>query len=76
MTKNGDFGQNRQGQLQMPVESREPIMHSGFFRLKRSFIIVEQKKLHIECYLWQPSSQKFPSNHGKMVRKFAVAGWV
>jgi hypothetical protein len=48
------------GQLQMPVESREPIIHSVFFRFKRSFIIVEQKKLQIECYLWQPSSQKIP----------------
>jgi hypothetical protein len=44
----------------MPGESREPIMHTGFFRLKRSFIIVEQIKLHIECYLWQPPSQKIP----------------
>jgi len=44
----------------MPVESLEPIMHSEFFRLKRSFIIGEQKKIHIECYLWQPSSQIIP----------------
>ncbi len=28
----------------MPVESREPIMHSGFFRLKHLCIIAEQKK--------------------------------
>jgi hypothetical protein len=46
------------GELQMAAESREPIMHSGFFRLKRSFIIAEQKKLHIEGFLWQPSPQK------------------
>ena len=32
------------GQLQMSVESREPIMHSGFFRLKHSPTIAEQKK--------------------------------
>jgi hypothetical protein len=32
------------GQLQMAVESREPIMHSGFFRLKHTYIIDEQKK--------------------------------
>jgi hypothetical protein len=31
------------GQLQMPVESREPIMHSDFFRLKHTYIIAEQK---------------------------------
>ncbi len=47
------------GQLQMPVETREPIMHSGFFRLKRSFIMAE-KKLHMEGFLWRPSSQKIP----------------
>ena len=45
------------GQLQMPVESREPIMHSGFFRLKHTYIIAEQKKLHMEGFLWQPSPQ-------------------
>jgi hypothetical protein len=28
----------------MGVESREPIMHLGFFRLKHSFTIAEQKK--------------------------------
>ncbi len=32
------------GQLQMGVESREPMIHSGFFRLKRTFIISKQKK--------------------------------
>ena len=31
-------------QLQMPVESREPINDSGFFRLKHTYIIAEQKK--------------------------------
>ena len=46
------------GQLQMGVESREPIMHSGFFRLKHSDTIAEQKKLHLEDFLWQPSSKK------------------
>jgi hypothetical protein len=45
------------GQLQMPVESQQPIMHSGFFRLKHTYIIAEQKKLHMEDFLWQPSSQ-------------------
>jgi hypothetical protein len=48
------------GQLQMSVESREPIMHSGFFHLKHSLTIAEQKKLHKEGFLWQPSSQKNP----------------
>ena len=45
------------GQLQMPVESREPINDSGFFRLKHTSIIAEQKKLHMEGFLWQPSPQ-------------------
>ena len=45
------------GQLQMAVESREPIMHSGFFRLKHTYIIAEQKKLNMESFLWQPSTQ-------------------
>ncbi len=32
MTKNGAFSKNRQkGQLQLPVESRKPIINSGFF---------------------------------------------
>ena len=48
------------GQLQMPVESREPILHSVFFCLKHTYIIGEQKKLHMEGVLWQPSSQKIP----------------
>ena len=45
------------GQLQMPVESREPIMHSGFFRLKHTYIIAEQKKLHMEGFCRGLSSQ-------------------
>jgi len=64
------------GKLQMAVESREPIMHSGFFRLKRSFIIAEQKKLHMEGFCRGYPLNKFPSDHGKMVTKFAVTGWV
>jgi hypothetical protein len=32
----------------MNVESRGPIMHSGFFCLKHSYPIAEQEKLHIE----------------------------
>ncbi len=46
------------GQLQMPVESREPIMHSGFFRLKHTYIIAEQKKLHMEDFCRGLSLQK------------------
>ena len=48
------------GQLQMSVESREPIMHSGFFRLKHTYIIGKQKKLYIKGFLWQLSSKKIP----------------
>ena len=45
------------GQLQMPVESREPIMHSGFFRLKHTYIIAEQKKVPMEGFCQGLSSQ-------------------
>jgi hypothetical protein len=48
------------GQLQMEVESREPTMHSGYFCLKHSVAIAEQKKLHIEGFLWQLSFKKNP----------------
>ena len=64
------------GQLLMPVESREPIMHSGFFCLKHTYIIAEQKN-----FIWKVSAgdypfNKFPNDHSEMVAKFAVAGWV
>jgi len=37
------------GQLQMPVESQQPIMHSGFFRLKHTYIIADlQPEFHGE----------------------------
>jgi hypothetical protein len=45
------------GQLQMAVESRVAIMHSGFICLKHTYIIAEQKKLHMKGFLWQPSLQ-------------------
>ncbi len=48
------------GQHQMPVESREPINDSGFFRLKHTYIIAEQKKLHMEGFCRGPSPQKIP----------------
>ena len=48
------------GQLQMPVESREPINDSGFFRLKHRCIIGEQIKLHMEGFCRGPSPQKIP----------------
>ena len=64
------------GQLQMPVESREPIMHSGFFCLKQTYIIAEQKKLHMEDFCRGLSHKKFSSDHSKMFTKFAIAGWV
>ena len=48
------------GQLQMGVETREPIMHSVFFRLKHTYIIGEQKKLYMEGFCLGLSSQKIP----------------
>jgi hypothetical protein len=59
----------------MGVESQEPIMHSGFFRLKHSATIAEQKN-HTEGLLWQPSSKKSQSYHGGMVTRYAAAGRV
>jgi hypothetical protein len=35
------------GQLQMAVESRESINDAGFFRSKHTYIIAEQKQLHM-----------------------------
>ena len=45
------------GQLQMPVESREPKIHSSLFRLKHTYIIAEQKKVHMEGFCRGLSSQ-------------------
>jgi hypothetical protein len=47
-------------QLQMGVESREPVMRSAFFRLKHLVAIAEQKQLHFEGFLWPLSSKKNP----------------
>jgi hypothetical protein len=58
----------------MPVESREPINDSGFFRLKHTYIIAEQKKLHMEGFCRGPSPQNIPSDHSEMVTKSALAG--
>jgi hypothetical protein len=64
------------GQLQMVVESREPIMHSGFFCLKHTYIIAEQKNFIYNVSYGSHPHNKFPSDHGKMVTKSAVAEWV
>ena len=45
------------GQLQMPVESRKPTNNSGFFRLKHTYIIGEQKKVPMEGFCRGLSSQ-------------------
>jgi hypothetical protein len=53
------------------------IIHSGFFRLKYSLTIAEQKKLHKDGFLWRPSfKKKIPSDHGDMVTRYAGAGRV
>jgi hypothetical protein len=64
------------GHFQMPVESREPINDSGFFRLKHTYILAEQKNS-----IWKVSAEKhphkkFPSDHREIVTKFAVTEWV
>jgi hypothetical protein len=48
------------GQLQIGVESREPMMLSGFFRLKHSYTIAEQKKFQVKGFILQPSCKKIP----------------
>jgi hypothetical protein len=80
MTKNSDFGHNRKNRSTSNA-CRIAGAHNAFsfFCLKNTYIIVEQKKLQ-ECqnvvtYSSHPH-KKFPSNHSKMVTKFAVAGWV
>ena len=47
-----------------------------FFYLKRSVTIVEQKKLHKEGFLWQPSPIKIASDHGDMITRDAGAAKV
>ena len=62
-------------QLQIGVESREPTNDSGFFHLKHSDTIAEQKKLHFEDFCRVPSSKKkIPSDHGNMVTRYNAAG--
>jgi hypothetical protein len=60
------------GQLQMGVETREPIMISGFFRLKHSVTIAEQKKLHMESFCRGLSSLKIPKGPSIHPLKFSV----
>ncbi len=65
----------KKGQLQMAIESREPILHSGFFRLKHLYTLGEQKKLHMGVSAGGYLLNKFPSDHGKKITKYAGAGW-
>jgi hypothetical protein len=60
----------------MDVESREPIIHSGFFRLKYSYTIVEQKKLHIEglAPIAAILLKKIPTDLDDMVTRYTGAG--
>jgi hypothetical protein len=64
------------GQLQMSVESREPIMHSGFFRLKHSFTIVESKNSIKKVSAGDHPLKKIPSDHDLLVTMYAGAGRV
>ncbi len=60
MTKNGDFSQNRQN-WSTSNACRIAGTHNAFrFFLLKTYIYGEQKKLHIECFLWRPFSQKIP----------------
>jgi hypothetical protein len=51
----------------MSVELLEPIIHSGFFLLKHSFTIAEQKKHHLNSDLQGISSKKITSDRDDMV---------
>jgi hypothetical protein len=53
------------GQLQMGVESWEPIMHSGYFRLK-----------HSETNAGDHPLKKIPSDHDHLSTRYAGAGRV
>ena len=64
------------GKLQMPVDSREPINDTCFFRLKHTYIIAEQKKSIWKVSAGDHPHKKFPSEHSKMVTKYAGAGRV
>jgi hypothetical protein len=64
------------GQLQMDVESRGPIMHSGFFRLKHSVNTLNKKN-----FIWKVSAGGYPlkkilSDHDDIVTRDAGAGRV
>jgi hypothetical protein len=55
------------GQLQMDAESREPILHSGFFRLIVQFLLLNKKNS-----IWKVSARnrplkKIPSDLGDIV---------
>jgi hypothetical protein len=49
------------GQLQMPVESQQPIMHSDFFRLKHTYFIAEQKN-----FIWKISAGAIPTKNSQV----------
>jgi hypothetical protein len=57
MTKNGDFGQNRSTSKGCRIMGTQNAFRF-FFCLKHSVTIAEQKKLHIEGFLWPLSFKK------------------
>ncbi len=55
------------GQLQMSVESREPVIHSGFsFKIFRYFRLT--MKLHIKAFFLGSSFKKIPTDHDHITR--------
>ena len=63
------------GQLQMPVESREPIMLKILLKTYIYHRWTKKNSIWKVFYGVHPH-KKFPINHSEMVTKFAVAGWV
>ena len=76
MTKNGDFGQNRQNRSTSNA-CRIARTHNAFrlfFCLKHTYIKCEQKTFHMEGFFLAGdlSLKKFPNDHGEMVTKLGL----
>jgi hypothetical protein len=67
--------QNRQNRsTPISVESREPTNDSGFFHLKHSDTIDEQKNYTLKISAGDHPLKKIPSDHGNMITRYDAAG--
>jgi hypothetical protein len=79
MTKNDDFGQNRQNRSTSNGCRIAGINNAfSFFSFKTlSYYRLTKKKLHIEGFIWLLSfKKKKSSDHSTWSHKYAGAGWV